>query len=52
MAASYKLLAASIVNLVLLLMKSLCPNKISRKGAKRRKENILLLMEMKCRTGN
>ena len=30
MAASYKLLAASIVNLVLLLMKSLCLNKISR----------------------
>ena len=40
MAASYKLLAASIVNLVLLLMKNLCLNKISDKGAK------------KCRTGN
>jgi hypothetical protein len=34
MAASYKLLAASMVNLVLLLMKSLCLNSISRKGAK------------------
>jgi len=35
MAASYKLLAASIVNLVLLLMKSLRLNNISRKGAKK-----------------
>lgn len=34
MAASYEVLAASIVNLVLLLMKRLCLNKISPKGAK------------------
>ena len=38
MAASYKLLAPSMVNLVLLLMKSLCLNKTFHAKAQREKE--------------